>query len=59
MDDMNETGTPTEEGKKRHPPDGLYEDYACTCTESCRRPCNGQCGCKACGAAYSDFLSCE
>lgn len=49
---------PTEEGKRRYPPDGIYEDdYPCTCREDCPSACKGQCGCEACHAGYSDFLS--
>lgn len=34
---------------------GYYEDYPCTCTESCAEyDCNGECGCGACSAAYAD-----
>ena len=61
---------PTEEGKRRHPPDGIYKgdffdeadkDFweVCTCSENCPDPCKGQCGCKACRANWNDFLSME
>lgn len=51
---------PTEEGKKRHPPNGIYDsEYACTCIPTCANPCKGGCGCKACDTAYQDFLSTE
>lgn len=48
---------PTEEGRRRYPPDGLYkamymyvnEHYPCQCTPECKNPCDGrQCNCKAC-----------
>jgi hypothetical protein len=51
---------PTDEGRKRYPPDGIYDlAYPCTCQPSCPFDCKGQCGCKACHAAYGDFLSVE
>ena len=50
---------PTEEGINRYPPDGVYEGFACTCKPECPLSCKGQCGCDACCAAYSDFLSTE
>lgn len=52
-------GTPTCDGIKKYPPNGIYEGYACTCFATCPTACKGQCGCEACSAAYSDFLSCE
>ena len=62
--------TPTEEGKKRYPPNGVYKgDFfaagesnfweICTCKQKCPDPCKGLCGCKACHASYMDFLSME
>lgn len=57
---------PTEEGKKRFPPNGFYcGDFSdnpewwepCTCKRECPDPCKGSCGCKACGTEYSDYLS--
>jgi len=53
--------TPTNEGKRRHPPDGFYFNTgsACTCKPVCPKPCKGGCGCRACLDAYSDFLSVE
>jgi hypothetical protein len=54
---------PTEEGKKRYPPDGIYDDgagpFVCTCKPECPPACKGKCGCEACHAGYQDFLSCE
>ena len=50
---------PTEEGKRRYPPDGKYEGNPCTCVKTRPVPCIGECGCEACHAAYGDFLSCE
>jgi hypothetical protein len=61
---------PTEEGKKRYPPNGIYKgDFfddsessyweVCTCKSECPDPCKGLCGCKACHANYMDFLSVE
>jgi hypothetical protein len=53
---------PTEEGKRRYEPDGLYEGLPCTCKDSCPYDCKGQCGCEACLSAYSDQvgeLGCE
>lgn len=46
---------PTEEGKKRYPPDGVYRgDFfgenesnfweICTCKQKCSDPCKGLCG---------------
>lgn len=37
--------------------DNTYDGEECTCTEECKQPCKGVCGCPACGAAYGDFLS--
>lgn len=52
--------TPTEEGKIRFPPDGIYDTAPCTCsTAACNRPCKGECGCEACHLSYGDFLSVE
>jgi hypothetical protein len=48
---------PTEEGRKRYPPDGMLElavmfsnaRLPCQCTPECKNPCDGQkCGCRAC-----------
>uniref|UniRef100_A0A6M3LI05 Uncharacterized protein n=1 Tax=viral metagenome TaxID=1070528 RepID=A0A6M3LI05_9ZZZZ len=61
---------PTEEGKRRFSPDGIYKgeftneedsDFweVCTCSSECPNPCKGQCECKACSACYNDFLSME
>jgi hypothetical protein len=49
---------PTEKGKDTWP-DGYYEGWPCVCTDECKRPCKGECGCEACIVAYSDFLSCD
>jgi len=51
---------PTEEGKKRYPPTGYYQeqsfedDYPCTCKPECKDPCKGECGCEACHARDAD-----
>lgn len=53
---------PTTRGKEEYndsDPPGYYEDHPCTCTKDCPSVCKGQCGCKACSACYSDFLSGE
>jgi hypothetical protein len=53
---------PTEEGRKRHEPNGYYmeEDfgdyYPCTCDEKCSQSCKGGCGCEACRASYVDAM---
>lgn len=31
----------------------------CSCTQTCDRPCRGQCGCVRCANDYNDFLSVE
>lgn len=54
--------TPTKEGLERYPPDGYYrldeeDSEPCTCKTDCPMPCNGQCGCSACDAAYQDWLT--
>lgn len=57
---MNE---PTEEGKRRWPPDGylqlnragpgMSDELACRCTPASREPdCKGACGCEACAAGW-------
>lgn len=58
---------PTETGKRRNEPDGIYRGgmndekdwYPCVCLESCPMNCKGECGCEACYWCYQDFLSCE
>ena len=55
---------PTDAGRAKYPPDGYYhatpgEMIPCTCEPSCLGGCKGECGCKACHAAYQDFLSFE
>lgn len=56
---------PTDEGRRRYPPDGRYDadlengdrGLPCTCTDACPMACRGYlggCGCRACGAAYAD-----
>lgn len=51
---------PTEEGRKRYPPDGKYDgEFVCTCNVNCPDNCKGQCGCQACHVSYGDFLSAE
>jgi len=56
---------PTQEGKKRYRPDGIYKGpftgdqsfwEACTCVPACPDPCLGQCGCQACETAHEDTL---
>ena len=37
----------------------LYRLEGCTCLDSCKVDCHGECGCKVCHEAYQDFLSCE
>ena len=49
---------PTVTGKEKYP-DGYYYEFPCICTEKCKDACTGECGCKACAAAYNDFLSVE
>ncbi len=59
--------TPTEEGKRRYPPDGYYdaqladEPQPCVCTPACPKACTGnvhqECtgepaGCPACKSMY-------
>lgn len=52
---------PSEEGKRRFPPDGVYTGgssrvelwHVCTCSKACRDPCKGDCGCRACFNKYS------
>jgi hypothetical protein len=51
---------PTEEGKRRYPPDGYYTvnvtpGTPCTCTLTCNEYCKGECGCAACREAHGDF----
>ncbi|MBP1151383.1 MULTISPECIES: hypothetical protein [Methylocaldum] len=55
---------PTDEGKKRYPPNGLYQakymtqPHACTCTAECTDPCDGEdCGCSACLALHDGVAS--
>lgn len=54
---------PTEEGKRRWPPDGylqlsraapgMPDKLACNCTSACREPdCKGACGCEACALGW-------
>ncbi len=55
---------PTDEGRRRMPPDGWYIDdidknNPCICKISCPRPCKGDCGCQAHYWSYQDFLSSE
>lgn len=50
---------PTDEGKNRYPPDGMYQGEPCTCKPECPYNCKGECGCDACCAAYCDFLDTE
>jgi hypothetical protein len=50
---------PSEQGKRRYPPDGVYTNgmvrvaywTVCTCAASCPTPCRGDCGCGACALA--------
>ncbi|MCA9872177.1 MAG: hypothetical protein KC441_00920 [Anaerolineales bacterium] len=56
---------PTEEGIRRHPPDGYVDDcllgrVPCTCQPNCQDPCKGKysgCTCVACDVLYQDYLS--
>jgi hypothetical protein len=50
---------PTYQGLDRFPPTGYYDEIPCTCNDECRLNCKGECGCEACKACYSDFLSAE
>lgn len=53
----------TESARTRYPEEaGYYRPadapellIACRCTDACPTPCVGQCGCKACLAAYEDW----
>lgn len=53
---------PSNEGKRRYPPDGVYTGgfvnvfywTVCTCNASCPTKCNGGCDCKACRIRYRD-----
>ena len=56
---FEEVTGPTEEGKKRFPPNGLYETFPCTCKPECPDPCKDSCKCPACQAEYGDYLSCD
>jgi hypothetical protein len=48
---------PTEEGKRRYPPDGFYDGSPCRCKPECEaHPCPGTCGCSACASAYGDAM---
>jgi hypothetical protein len=54
---MSNSTEPTEIGKKKYPPDGMYEEaWACTCSESCPNDCKGECDCEACFACYCDAM---
>jgi hypothetical protein len=57
---MNDQNTPTEEGKRRYPPNGFsYASIACACEPSCKKPCRGECGCPACSDIYLEYLDIE
>lgn len=49
---------PSEQGRRRYPPDGIFREVrdvgpvACRCVDSCRTPCLGECGCIACAVRY-------
>lgn len=46
---------PSEEGRKRYPPNGIdFNDCACQCKPECSEDCDGSCGCPAHRAQYSD-----
>jgi len=53
---------PTEFGIKKYPPNGLYEEYPCTCVESCPPKCKSvynkerRCNCLACEFSYIDSI---
>jgi hypothetical protein len=58
-----EVGEPSEEGRKRYPPDGVYrngyEVLPCTCQPSCPEDCGSRswtCFCEACIGAANDLL---
>lgn len=44
---------PTAEGRRRYPPDGMYDgDLPCTCAPTCPEPCRDDaCECEACAEA--------
>lgn len=55
------TDEPTEEGKRRWPPDGYLllnqrgdarDRLACRCTVACQPRCRGDCGCEACALGW-------
>lgn len=66
---MSDRRVPTDEGLRRYPMTKGYHpeirdngdvpdfDYPCTCTAVCHPRCGGECGCLACGLAFS--LYCE
>ena len=52
---------PTEQGKRRWPPDGYLrlnsvagepDRLACMCSATCQPDCKGECGCEACALAW-------
>ena len=49
---------PTEEGKRRYPPHGVFQaapgadPAACTCELDCSENCIGDCGCLACALRF-------
>lgn len=60
---------PTDEGRKRYPRTFGYHSvvsndpeprpepsWPCTCTPACHPRCAGECGCPACGVAFSVFI---
>lgn len=50
--DTAEKWEPSEEAKRRFPPDGIYDGkYPCVCVAGCKDP---HCGCPACHVEYSD-----
>jgi hypothetical protein len=55
------TDQPTEEGRRRWPPDGYLllnhgggarDRLPCTCTAACEPDCKGSCGCEACALGW-------
>ncbi len=49
---------PSEQGRRRYPPDGIFREakevgpVACRCNDACRNPCQGECGCIACAVRF-------
>jgi hypothetical protein len=57
---MTRPNQPTSEGMHRYPDHGgfmveLKEPVPCTCEETCRALCTGECGCEACAILFTMF----